>query len=173
MLALVEVGRLAAEFAAKYKAELLGLALFIMSFAWAGGCAKNADLQAKLDACEAKPPVVQTVTVAAKAVQTVRVVYKDGSPCADVEASNDNSFSVGVTQTAGGSSAPASNMGPLTLGLGAAYYQGLWHPAAGVGVAFGKVAGYEVGASVDVAAAAFDSTPGLEPMGMVKMTVRR
>jgi hypothetical protein len=117
---------------------------------------------------------VQTVTVTAKALQTVKIVYRDGSPCPDVTAENSSDFAVGITQTAkapGGGGLPP--LGPLTLGLGAAYYQGIWHPAAGVGVAFGRVAGYEVGADLDVAAAAFDGTPGLDPLGMVKMTVRR
>jgi hypothetical protein len=173
MLATLGMGIKAVEFAQKNAKPLLGVSAVAFALLWSRSCIQSNALSIELEACKAKPPAVQTVTVAAKAKQVVQIVYRDGSPCPDVTATNDNDFNVGVTQTASGDKTSPVGMGPLTLGLGAAYYYGIWHPAAGVGVAFGKVGGYEVGAAVDVAAAAFDGTPGLEPMGMVKMTVRR
>ena len=174
MLATIDLGIKAAEWAKENAKPILAVSTVCFMGLWSRSCIQSNELSLKLETCLNAPPSVQTVTVTAKALQTVKIVYRDGSPCPDVEAVNASDFALGVTQTAkapGGSSAPA--LGPLTLGLGAAYYQGIWHPAAGVNMRLFTLGGYEVGAGVDVAAAAFDSTPGLDPMGMVKMTVRR
>lgn len=173
MLATIETGLKAAGWAKENAKPLLGVSTVAFGLLWCNSCINSNALSIQLEACRNQPPTIQTVTVTAKALQTVKIVYRDGSPCPDVAVDNSSDFSVGVTQTAGRvDGGKVDALGPLTLGLGAAYYSGIWHPAAGVGMAFGKVAGYEVGADLDVAAAAFDGTPGLEPMGMVKMTVR-
>jgi hypothetical protein len=173
MLAVLEIGQLVAGFCVKYAKPLLGVGCVAFMLLWSNSCINCNSLSMELEACRSKPPTIQTVTVQGKATQVVKVIYKDGSPCPDVTATNDSEFSATVTQTAQATCPPSEHMGPLTFGLGAAYYQGIWHPAAGVGVALVKVGGYEFGAGVDVAAAAFDGVPGLDPMGMVKMTVRR
>jgi len=101
------------------------------------GCAENAQLSAELKACLAKPPQVQyqTVTVTAKAVQSVRIIYRDGSPCPDVLA--DNSTETGVSVAQGQESVPTSQpggkKGPLSVSVGAAFYQGGAYLALGGG----------------------------------------
>lgn len=94
---------------------------------WAGSCQANLELSAKLDACEAKPPVVQyqTVTVTAKARQEVRIVYQPGSPCPDVASVNDSDMSAFVSQSqTAQASESAPKRGPWSVSLGGAAYNG-------------------------------------------------
>jgi len=172
-VAAIEAGLKAWQFGKENAKPILAGTSILFLGLWSRSCVQCNALSLELEACRNAPPSVQTVTVTAKALQTVKIVYRDGSPCPDMEAVNSSDFAVGVTQTAKTTSEVGNSLGPVTLGLGAAYYQGIWHPAAGVGVAFGRVAGYELGVAGDVAAAAFSGEQGLYPMGMVKMTVRR
>ena len=96
MLASIELFMKLSEWAqANAKPILAGTTVLFVAL-WGRSCVQSNALSLELEACKAKPPVIQTVT--AKALQTVKVVYRDGSPCADVEATNDSSVS--VTQTA-------------------------------------------------------------------------
>ncbi len=98
----------------------------LFAFTTAKGCATVSDLSAKLAACEAKPPEV--VTVAAKASQLVKVVYRDGSPCADVTASNESEASATVAQAV---PTPCPVPPSIALWLGAGYL-GVPYLSAGV-----------------------------------------
>lgn len=174
MLATIELGAQAALWAKEHAKPILAVSTVCFMGLWSRSCIQSNALSLQLEACRNQPPTVQTVTVTAKAFQTVKIVYRDGSPCPDVTAENSSDFVLGVTQTAGLSDGDKlSPLGPLTLGLGASYYSGFWHPSAGVGVALPRLGGYEFGAALDVAAAAFDGKPGLDPQYGVKMTVRR
>jgi hypothetical protein len=100
------------------------------------GCAENAQLSAELKACLSKPPQVQfqTVTVTAKATQSVRIIYRDGSPCPDVLA--DNSTETGATVAQGQSSQSGATqriLGPWSVTAGGAIYRGGAYIALGGG----------------------------------------
>jgi hypothetical protein len=117
----------------------IGVALAVLFAALTmRGCARQVDLESKLQACLAKPPSIQyqTVTVTAKATQSVRIVYKDGSPCPDVLAVNDaeTGASVAQGQENGSTGQPGAKSG---LFLGASY--GSSGPLATASVTLGPV----------------------------------
>jgi hypothetical protein len=174
MLEMISIGIKAAEFAKENAKPILAGSTILFFGLWSRSCIQANGLSLELEACRNAPPTIQTVTVTAKALQTVKIVYRDGSPCPDVTAENDSTFSVGVTQTAGnasGSSLPS--LGPWTLGVGASHYSDRWHPAAGIGYALPRIGGYEFGVAVDASALAFSGEPGIYPQYGAKVTVRR
>jgi len=172
-IAAIELGVKAWQFGKENAKPILAGTSILFLGLWSRSCIQSNALSLELEACLRKEPAKQIVYVKQDCKQAIQIVYKNGSPCPEVTATNDSQQAANVTQTATGGGNCLPQLGPVTLGLGAAYYQGLWHPAAGVGVAFGRVAGYELGVAGDVAAAAFTGEQGLYPMGMVKMTVRR
>lgn len=174
MLATIETGIKVAGWAKENAKPLLGVSTVAFGLLWCNSCINSNALAIQLEACRNQPPTVQTVTVTAKALQTVKIVYRDGSPCPDVTAENSSDFSVGLTQTAGRADGDKVDaLGPLTLGLGLSHYSERWNPSASIGYAFPRLAGYELGVQVDASAAAFSGEPGLYPAYGAKMTVRR
>jgi hypothetical protein len=93
----------------------VGLAALFAFTTWQG-CTRNLELNAKLIACETKAP--QVVTVAAKAKQDVRIVYRDGSPCPDVTATND---SEAVATVAEAKPLPCPSVPTVGLWIGGGY----------------------------------------------------
>jgi hypothetical protein len=80
----------------------IGTALAVLlAMACLRGCGREAGLRRELDACLAKPPVVQTqtVTVKEKCSGSAVVKYREGSPCPDVSLAVDSANDVAVSQT--------------------------------------------------------------------------
>ena len=96
----------------------LGAAVIFLAL-WGRGCAVSNALSLELEACNAKPPAVQAVAVQGRAAQSVRVIFRDGSPCPDLFAENTTETSVSVTQTAGNApKCPPAAPWALQIGLG-------------------------------------------------------
>jgi hypothetical protein len=78
----------------KYWPQVSIVAVGILLLGLFDSCGQNGRLKLALAACEAKEPAIQTqyvyVTLTAKANQSVKIVYRDGSPCPDVVAVNDS-----------------------------------------------------------------------------------
>lgn len=173
MIAL-ELGAQAALWAKENAKPILAVSTVAFCGLWMRSCAGSNALSLELEACKAKPPTVQTVYVKQDCKQSVKVVYKDGSPCPDVAVDNSSDFVLGVTQTAGSGDKPSlPPLGPWTFALGASHYADLWHPSAGVGYSLPRIGGYEFGVMVDASALAFSGEPGLYPAYGAKVTVRR
>ena len=174
MLATIELGAQAALWAKENAKPILAGTTILFAGLWSRSCIQSNGLALELEACLKKEPTVQTVYVKQDCKQSVKVVYKDGSPCPDVAVDNSSDFVVGVTQTAGGNNLkPTDTLGPWTLALGASHYADLWHPSAGVGYSLPRIGGYEFGVMVDASALAFSGEPGLYPKYGAKVTVRR
>lgn len=84
----------------------------------------------ELAAWQSKPATVQTVYVKEKCNQTVKVIYKDGSPCADVTAENGTETEASVIQTA---KADCPELPNTMVWLGGGYYGA---PLASLGVSY-------------------------------------
>lgn len=174
MLATIELGAQAALWAKENAKPILAGTTILFAGLWSRSCIQSNGLALELEACLKKEPTVQTVYVKQDCKQSVKVVYKDGSPCPDVAVDNSSDFALGVTQTAGGSVGDkVSPLGPWTLALGASHYADLWHPSAGVGYSLPRLGGYEFGVMVDASALAFSGEPGLYPAYGVKLSVRK
>jgi hypothetical protein len=114
---------------------ILGIGCIAFCLLWSRGCVESNALSIELEACKAKPPVIQTVNVQSKARQEVRVVYRDGSPCPELVAVNDAESAVSVTQTASAPSVPVvRNSNGVSIGAGY-----LATPYAVVGLEMGRV----------------------------------
>lgn len=105
-------------------AKLSLAAACLFAFTTFKGCSANADLSARLAACEAKPPVVQvqTVTVKQKCAGTATVEPVPGSPCPKVALTFDGSTDTAVSQTQTAQAAtPCPTVSDLGLWVGGGY----------------------------------------------------
>lgn len=174
MLASIEFFMKLSEWAQANAKPILAGTTILFAGLWSRSCIQSNALSLELEACQKKAPIIQTVYVKQDCKQLTKVVFQPGSPCPDMTSENDNSFSIGVTQTAVGASGDkVSPLGPWTLSLGASHYADLWHPSAGVGYALPRMGGYEFGLAVDASAASFTGELGLYPQYGAKVTVRR
>jgi hypothetical protein len=156
MLATIELGAEAALWAKENAKPILAGSTILFMGLWSRSCLQSNELSLRLEACLKQEPTVQTVYVKQDCKQSVKIVYKDGSPCPDVAVDNSSDFVASITQTAKASG-----------------YADLWHPSAGVGYSLPRIGGYEFGVQVDASALAFSGEPGLYPAYGAKLTVRR